>query len=123
VGHWLNEQTIWRLEFLEQNKTQCVTSKTGGVKMPDPWAWVPSSKYMGQQHVHGQTVDMWGWNDTTTGRHYELAVADGDPNVPLWTARQSFSTNGSVVIRFEERVGNFSNTINASFFQKPAQCP
>jgi len=123
VGHWTNEKTIWRVEFLPQNKTQCFTSQTGGVMMPDPWAWVKNSKYQGTQHHHGQDVDVWGWNDTDKPNHYELAVATNAPNVPLWTAVETYDSKGMLQYRFEERISGFSTTINSTFFQKPAQCP
>ena len=123
VGHWTNENTIWRVEFLPGNKTQCYTSKTGGVKMPDPWSWVSSSVYMGQQTHHGMTVDVWGWNDTSTATHHEVAVVDGQPNVPVFTAAETFDSKGALQIRFEERISNFTTTINSTYFQKPSQCP
>jgi len=122
VGHWTNENTIWRVDYLPQNKTQCSTSKTGGVKMPDPWAWIPSASYVGQQTHHGITVDVWGWNDTATSKRYEVAVADGVPNVPLFTAVEDFDQKGALQIRFEERISNFTTTINSTYFQKPKEC-
>jgi len=122
VGHWLNEKMIWRVDYLPANKSTCSTSKTGGVRMPDPWIWVPSSKYLGRQQVHGQTVDVWGYAEPTDVNRHDVAVFPDTPNVPLFHNWEIYDTKGVLQIRFEERITNFTQIINPVHFQIPPEC-